>query len=163
MIAGTTVVVYNNVYNPPFYEAHRYINQDLMPVPEKELKRLEKAQVPTGLQQTCFENEYCNCPRYNGSYEQCTNNYTPDPDQNNCPCNNRWFELCPWPFKIYESKYREKQDRHTEDNFKTTPHQPLDQLYMEGPKTLEVDTNLSIADGKETAPFAIPPANVRAF
>ena len=42
------------------------------------------------------------CPPINGSYEQCTNNYIPQPKNNYCECHNRWFNLCPFPYKVSE-------------------------------------------------------------
>lgn len=153
LLAGSTIVVYNNRYNLPFYQAHQYLSD---PLPKKELERLEGIQVPTVNQQQCYENEYCNCPRYNGTYEQCTNNYMPSPNQNHCDCNNRSFELCPWPFKMFESWYREKPSRLTADNFKTIPHHPKDQLFMDIKEVTKVEP-------KESGPFGLPPANVRAF
>ena len=72
-----------------------------------ERKLLDKCQVPTLSSDKCFFTEFQECPRYNGSYLQCTNNYIPKPDQNNCKCNNRTFEMCPSPFKISEKCYYE--------------------------------------------------------
>lgn len=161
-IAGATVVIYNNKYNIADYNAHQYVNSDLIPVPKKEMEVLKGVQIPTVNQEQCLLNEYCNCPRYNGSYEQCTNNYIPSPNQNHCDCNNRNFELCPWPFKTFESWYREAANklpsRPTSDNFRTIPHHPADELYMDVKELTESDV-----PPKEKGPFAVPPANVRAF
>jgi len=73
-----------------------------------EKKMLDECRVPTLTGDKCFFTEYNRCPRYNGSYDQCTNNYIPEPNQNNCPCNNRTFEMCPKQFKISEKCYNEK-------------------------------------------------------
>ena len=70
-----------------------------------EKRILDKCQVPTLPGDKCFFTEYNECPRYNGSYLQCTNNYIPVPNQNNCLCNNRTFEMCPKPFKISPKCY----------------------------------------------------------
>ncbi len=74
----------------------------------KENKFLNNCQVPTLNSDQCFWTQYQECPRYNGSYMQCTNNYIPKPNQNNCKCNNRTFEMCPKPFKISEKCYYNK-------------------------------------------------------
>ena len=63
---------------------------------------LQKCQVGNMTQQQCFENEHYECPPLNGSYEQCTNNYIPQPKNNYCECHNRWFSLCPFPYKVSE-------------------------------------------------------------
>ena len=55
--------------------------------------------------------EFNKCPKYNGSYDQCTNNYIPDPNQKNCPCDNRTFEMCPKPFKISEKCYNNHMNK----------------------------------------------------
>ncbi len=156
LICGTTLVVYNNQYNIPIYQAHQYINQDLIPVPSKELQRLQEAQIPTLTQEECFLNEYCNCPRYQGTYEQCTNNYKHKPNQDFCTCNNRNFELCPWPFKILEGKYVKKPVRPTADNYKTIQYPPHDELYMNVQEVTKVPE-------REKGAFAMPPADVRVF
>jgi len=67
-----------------------------------EKRTLNKCQVPTLTMDKCFNNEYHECPKYNGSYDQCTNNYIPKPNQNNCECRNRTFEMCPHPYKVSE-------------------------------------------------------------
>jgi hypothetical protein len=67
-----------------------------------ENKILNKCQVPTLTMDKCFFNEYYECPKYNGTYKQCTNNYIPKPTNNNCECRNRTFEMCPSPYKISE-------------------------------------------------------------
>lgn len=74
--------------------------------PSKRLRKtdvLTMCQVPTLSMDKCLDNEYYKCPKFNGSYDQCTNNYIPIPDQNNCPCKNRTFGMCPHPFKISEN------------------------------------------------------------
>lgn len=68
-------------------------------------RMLNKCQVPTLTMAKCFENEYNECPKYNGSYKQCTNNYIPKPNTNNCECRNRTFEMCPEPYKISPKCY----------------------------------------------------------
>lgn len=73
-----------------------------------EKRNLEACQVPTLNSDKCFFTQYQECPRYNGSYSQCTNNYIPKPDQNNCDCQNRTFEMCPSPYKISEKCYYDK-------------------------------------------------------
>jgi hypothetical protein len=82
-------------------------SDDFIPAGINDMERmlLNKCQVPTLNSDKCFFTEYNECPTYNGSYMQCTNNYIPKPDQNNCKCNNRTFEMCPSPFKISEKCY----------------------------------------------------------
>jgi hypothetical protein len=66
---------------------------------------LKKCKVPTLNMEQCFWSQYQECPRYNGSYQQCTNNYIPKPNTGNCQCNNRTFEMCPDLYKISEKCY----------------------------------------------------------
>lgn len=66
---------------------------------------LKMCQVPTLNMNQCFQNKFIKCPNINGSYDQCTNNNLPNPDEKNCPCMNRTFEMCPSPFKISEKCY----------------------------------------------------------
>ena len=66
---------------------------------------LEECKVPTLNMEQCFWSQYQECPRYNGSYQQCTNNYIPKPNTGNCECNNRTFAMCPDPYKISEKCY----------------------------------------------------------
>lgn len=135
---GTFVVltVYSTNPNPPFLAAHQYINQDEISTKQPDYKLLSDNQVPSLSQQKCFEGEYCNCPKYNGSYDQCTNNYK-HPFSDFCQCNNRNFELCPFPFKFLEGKVTPGRVVLTEENFTTIPHQPLEPLFMDVPKTVE--------------------------
>lgn len=55
----------------------------------------------------CLLTEYNRCPKFDGSYKQCTNNYVPTPKYGNCPCHNRTFEMCPQKWKVAESVYEE--------------------------------------------------------
>lgn len=55
----------------------------------------------------CLLTEYNRCPKFDGSYKQCTNNYIPTPKYGNCPCHNRTFEMCPQKWKVAESVYEE--------------------------------------------------------
>lgn len=66
---------------------------------------LKECKVPTLNMEQCFWSQYQECPRYNGSYQQCTNNYIPKPNTGNCQCNNRTFAMCPDPYKISEKCY----------------------------------------------------------
>lgn len=61
---------------------------------------LRKCQVPTLGTEKCFWSQYQECPRYNGSYQQCTNNYIPKNGTGRCDCRNRTFEMCPSPYKV---------------------------------------------------------------
>jgi len=70
-----------------------------------ELKYLNKCQVPTLNTEQCYKSHYYECPIVNGSYLQCTNNYLPKPTNFNAPCNNRTFEMTPYPEKISENCY----------------------------------------------------------
>ena len=71
----------------------------------EELKHLNKCQVPTLNTEQCYKSHYYECPIVNGSYLQCTNNYLPKPTNFNAPCNNRTFEMTPYPEKISENCY----------------------------------------------------------
>ena len=55
----------------------------------------------------CLLTEYNRCPKFDGSYKQCTNNYIPTPKFGNCPCHNRTFEMCPQKWKVAENVYEE--------------------------------------------------------
>lgn len=66
---------------------------------------LKKCQVPTLNEKQCYLSKYHKCPRINGSYLQCTDNsWSYD---GICRCENRTFEMCPYPYKISEKCYQE--------------------------------------------------------
>lgn len=65
----------------------------------------DKCQVPTLDSWQCYLSKYNECPIKNGSYLQCTNNYIPKPSTNNCNCDNRTFDMCPYPYKLSENCY----------------------------------------------------------
>lgn len=90
-------------------------------------KILDHCRVPTLTQQQCFEkSEYNVCPRYNGSYMQCTNNNIPLPDTNNCECNNRTFEMCSHKYKVSEKCVYDKIDQCLKDDRKRKEGQELE-------------------------------------
>lgn len=66
---------------------------------------LNKCQVPTLNMEQCYKSKFYECPIVNGSYEQCTNNYIPKPDNYNAECDNRTFDMVPYPHKISENCY----------------------------------------------------------
>ena len=70
-----------------------------------ELSVLNKCQVPSLNTEQCYKSKYYECPIVNGSYLQCTNNYIPKPNNFNAPCENRTFEMTPYPEKISENCY----------------------------------------------------------
>jgi hypothetical protein len=78
------------------------------PISKTEYENLVESQVPTLNTQQCWMSKEFECPPKNGSYLQCTNNYIPKPDQKNCDCSNRTFEMCPFPYKISENEYYKK-------------------------------------------------------
>lgn len=61
---------------------------------------MKKCKVPDLSQQLCYYTQDPLCPRYNGSYKQCTNNYLPAQNTETCPCHNRSFEMCPLKYKV---------------------------------------------------------------
>lgn len=61
---------------------------------------MTKCRIPDVNQQLCYFTKDPLCPRYNGSYKQCTNNYLPPQNTPTCPCNNRTFRLCPLKYKV---------------------------------------------------------------
>ena len=65
------------------------------------------AKIPDVGGMKCLLTEYNRCPKFDGSYKQCTNNYIPEPQYGNCPCHNRTFEMCPQKWKVAESVYEE--------------------------------------------------------
>lgn len=71
----------------------------------EELKNLNTCQVPTLNAEQCYKSHYYECPIVNGNYLQCTNNYLPKPTNFNALCNNRTFEMTPYPEKISENCY----------------------------------------------------------
>lgn len=61
---------------------------------------MNKCRIPDVSQQLCYYTQNPLCPRYNGSYKQCTNNYLPAQNTETCPCHNRSFEMCPLQYKV---------------------------------------------------------------
>jgi hypothetical protein len=78
------------------------------PISKSEYENLVESQVPTLNTQQCWMSKEFECPPKDGSYLQCTNNYIPKPEQKNCDCSNRTFEMCPFPYKISENEYYKK-------------------------------------------------------
>jgi hypothetical protein len=74
----------------------------------KEIALLNKCQVPTLNTEQCYKSKFYECPIVNGSYLQCTNNYIPKPTKFNSNCENRAFEMTPYPEKISENCYYTK-------------------------------------------------------
>ena len=70
-------------------------------------KVLARAKIPNVGSMKCLLTEYNRCPKFDGSYKQCTNNYIPEPQYGNCPCHNRAFEMCPQKWKVAENVYEE--------------------------------------------------------
>ena len=66
---------------------------------------LNKCQVPTLNTEQCYKSKFYECPIVNGSYSQCTNNYIPKPTLFNAQCDNRTFDMVPYPQKISENCY----------------------------------------------------------
>jgi len=66
---------------------------------------LNKCQVPTLNMEQCYKSKYYECPIVNGSYLQCTNNYIPKPNTFNAECDNRTFDMAPYPNKISKNCY----------------------------------------------------------
>ena len=94
------------------FEPSDYINYDLkneLPIStNKNTDILNKCQVPTLSTDECYKSKFYECPIVNGSYLQCTNNYIPKPEKYNAPCENRTFEMTPYPWKISENCYYNK-------------------------------------------------------
>ena len=82
-----------------------YKNTNKISTKMNKIDVLKMCQVPTLNMSQCYYNQFNKCPNINGSYDQCTNNYIPNPSEKNCPCMNRTFEMCPPPFKISEKCY----------------------------------------------------------
>jgi hypothetical protein len=78
---------------------------DAYNIPKSKEQNLINASVPTLNTYQCWLSREFECPTKNGSYLQCTNNYIPKPNEKNCDCGNRTFEMCPFPYKISENKY----------------------------------------------------------
>jgi hypothetical protein len=60
----------------------------------------KNCQVPTLNTDQCYNTRFWECPRFNGSYKQCTNNYMPKEPTGRCDCRNRTFEMCPEKYKV---------------------------------------------------------------
>ncbi len=90
---------------------------DAYNISNKEYKNLIESGVPNLNTQQCWLSKEFECPSKNGSYLQCTNNYIPKPEQKNCDCSNRTFEMCPYPYKISENEYYKKIDFSREKEF----------------------------------------------
>jgi len=69
---------------------------------------LNECQVQTLNSEQCYKSSFYECPIVNGNYLQCTNNYIPKPNQYNAKCNNRTFDMVPYPWKISENCYYNK-------------------------------------------------------
>ncbi len=87
------------------------------PITKTEYENLVESQVPTLNTYQCWLSREFECPPKNGNYLQCTNNYIPKPDQKNCDCSNRTFEMCPFPYKISENEYYKKIGFNREKEF----------------------------------------------
>ena len=72
---------------------------------EEKKNIFDKCQVGNLNTEQCYKSKFFECPIVNGSYLQCTNNYIPEPKIYNAPCENRTFEMTPYPFKISENCY----------------------------------------------------------
>lgn len=90
---------YNNMENTNIYDNN---------YKPRNLKELEKCQVPSLNTEQCYKSRYYECPIVNGSLLQCTNNYIPKPNQYNADCGNRTFDMTPYPWKISENCYYDK-------------------------------------------------------
>ena len=105
-------------FNPYLYEPYKRKGLDSYLACQK--KALQKCQIPTVPSSTCFMTQYYRCPKYNGSYDQCTNNYA-SLDQI-CECENRGFLECPYPYKLSEKCYQEElQNCKMPKTIKKTP------------------------------------------
>ncbi len=97
------VIVFGNKFQLEGFQTQ--IQNDLEDFFACQARALDKCQVPTLSTSQCFWSEYYKCPKYNGSYAQCTNNYRSL--DKICECQNRGFEVCPYPYKISEKCYQE--------------------------------------------------------
>lgn len=69
-------------------------------------KALEYAKVPYTMNgEQCWNSRYDPCPRYNGSYIQCSNITRPVPEALLCPCYEPNMKLCPANQKISEKRF----------------------------------------------------------
>ena len=73
--------------------------------PEISQNAFDKCQVGNLNTEQCYKSKFYECPIVNGSYLQCTNNYIPEPKIYNAKCENRTFEMTPYPFKLSENCY----------------------------------------------------------
>ncbi len=98
---------WNNYYDEEKYYKYpkileKFICKNNM---HNEKNPFDTCQVGTLNTEQCYKSKYYECPIVNGSYLQCTNNYIPEPKIYNAKCDNRTFEMTPYPFKISENCY----------------------------------------------------------
>ena len=72
-------------------------------------------------QEMLFRNENDICPKYNGSYAQCTNNNMPMLPAGACQYYSRIFETCPPPYRVSEKELY----KYTGDPVKDVPTAPV--------------------------------------
>jgi hypothetical protein len=89
-------------------------------------KNLLACQMPPTTQQHAWDSKVFLCPYSNGSYAQCTNNYVPTYEKENCDPMNRTFEMCPTPYQISECCYYNKTPMTPKDaaNPQVNPYKP---------------------------------------
>ena len=76
---------------------------------ERKLNNIPSCKQGDVNQQQCLAGEYYECPPFNGSYAQCTNNYNPKYNTWKCDCHTPVYEVCPLKINnkmAYETKGR---------------------------------------------------------
>lgn len=114
------ILIYLITYN--FNETQNNIQKNL-----KNLKKVdrvfsksnpyEECQSGALTSQQCWEQRVFKCPRYNGSYKQCTNNYVPEPRSNYCSCTG-FRDVCPWPYELNSTCFNKEVGNPIPKEFK---------------------------------------------
>ena len=114
-ICVTTILVIMIILT--IYIKNNHKNQQEMNIVNKsEINVLKMCQVPNLSMKKCFKNEYNKYPKYNGSYNQCTNNNIPEQKQQNCHSENETFEISDKYYKKYMTNIINKHNDIKVDN-----------------------------------------------
>jgi len=140
LLSSTSLITYYQFKQQSPYNLTKNI-PDLM----KNKMNLLKCQRPPTTQQNAWNSKVFLCPYTNGSRKQCTNNYIPTYEKENCDPMNRTYEMCPYPYQISEKCYYRKTPIPKKSNIKvngchiglrenpTNPYKPLHYKPLENP------------------------------
>ena len=119
------IFFYYRIYQSPYNLRKEKVDVDKRP----EIKDCQR--MPTTQEHAWYSRAFL-CPPSNGSYQQCTNNYIPTFEKENCDPMNRTYEMCPYPYAISEKCYYEKTPLSTyEKNIHDQSRVPTVPLHYE--------------------------------